>query len=78
MSNGDMIFYRLSVQPFCADISAVKRQLGLEMALGSPSLAAIMGPDESIANEVKPPQTGLLCLSCFIKNPSVIALLESE
>jgi hypothetical protein len=43
------IFYRVTVEQCGLDRHAVQRQAGLEQMLGSPVLAAVMGPDEDIA-----------------------------
>lgn len=43
------IFYRVTIEQCGLDRTAIRRQAGLEMMLGSPALAAAMGPDEDIA-----------------------------
>lgn len=43
------LFWRLRVDRFGVDLRAVDRQRGLGMAIGSPGIAAVMGPDEDMA-----------------------------
>jgi hypothetical protein len=44
------IFYRVTVEQCGLDRDAISRQAGLEMMLGSPVLASVMGPNEDVAN----------------------------
>lgn len=43
------VFYRVTVEQFVLDAKAIQRQHGLEQMLGSPAIAAAMGPDEDFA-----------------------------
>jgi hypothetical protein len=43
------IFYRVTVEQCALDWSAITRRAGLEMMLGSPAIASVMGLDEDVA-----------------------------
>lgn len=43
------IFYRVTVEQCGLDRDAIRRQAGLEMMLGSPALASVMGPNDDVA-----------------------------
>lgn len=45
-------FWRVKLTRYGVDLDAIKRQSGLEMFLGSPELAGVMGPDEEMAKAI--------------------------
>lgn len=50
MESGLPLFYRVRIQRFGVDMSAVRRQSGFEQMLGgAAALARVMGPDEEMA-----------------------------
>lgn len=55
---------RVRVTRFGLNLSALRRQSGLEMMLGSPMLAAVMGPDEDLLKELEPEVTLMVCDQC--------------
>lgn len=55
---------RVSLQRFVADHRAIEQQAGLEMMLGSPAIAAAMGPDRDLFLPVEENRTVLLCERC--------------
>lgn len=67
------LFWRVTVERFGIDMQAAQRQTGLAMLLGSPALAAVMGPDEDIAAPVMDPKVLTVCEVCVLK-PWTIAL----
>lgn len=77
MHDGNIIFYRLSIQTFGMDLKAVQRQAGLEQFLGgNAAIAHAMGPDEDLAIAVHEPETALVCLPCACTPSCVASLLE--
>lgn len=46
-----LTFYDVQIRRLVVDLSAVQRQHGLELLVGSPKIAAVMGPNEDIAKE---------------------------
>lgn len=50
MHDHQIYFYKVKVEQFVFDLSAIQRQHGLEMSMGaSAALAQIMGPDNDLA-----------------------------
>jgi hypothetical protein len=76
MHDGNIAFYRIAVEHMVCDVGAIRRQAGLEMMMGSPVLAAVMGPDQDLAQSVGKPVTLLLCQDCGIGKIPVAQLLE--
>lgn len=64
-------FWRVKVEQFVFDPNAIRRAQGLQMMLGSPAIAAAMGPDEDLAVKMSE-GTGLLCAECGITAPAVV------
>lgn len=76
--SGLPIFWRVKVERFGVDTTAVKRQLGLSAFLGSDVLANVMGPDEDMTIDLMTPKTMTLCDGCALKLPVAIALETGE
>lgn len=70
-------FYRVTVERFGIDMQAVKRQSGLEMMIGS-SLAAVMGPDETLAKPIMKPVKFSVCENCSCEQVILAALAENH
>lgn len=69
MANGDMTFYRVTLERMCVDMAAVQQQSGLEMMLGGNArLANVMGPDADIAKPLGPGVQVFVCDRCAIDN----------
>jgi len=66
-------FWTVRAVRYGIDAGALRRQAGLEMMLGSPALAQVMGPDEDMAQPVMD-RSITLCEECAL---SVMGLLES-
>lgn len=75
MHNGNPVFYRVAIEHMCVDIHAARRQHGLEMMLGNPTLAHAMGTDPDIAQQVDRQDGIVVCLECAIGTP-IAALME--
>ena len=65
MHTGLPLFWTLAVQRFGIDMQAVQRQHGLELMLGSPALAAVMGTDEDLAKPLMDKVDVILCEECI-------------
>lgn len=76
MHNNVMIFYKINVANMAVNLDAVRRQHGLEMMMGSATIAHIMGPDEDMAQVVGTDHDGLVCLDCAMTKP-VVELLQN-
>src|SRR5699024_4979338 len=79
MHDGCPLFFRISVEEHNVDLNAVQRQAGLEVALGSPDLAQIMGPDADISKKISEQQGLIVCFECASKMPLfAIGVVEEE
>jgi hypothetical protein len=74
------LFYRLTVERFGLDASAIRRQRGLEMMMGGHGrVAAALGPDEDMATPLAEPRTILICETCTHERPKLmIAFLGGD
>ena len=78
MHAGVPIFYRVTLERFCVDVSALQRRHGLELMLsGNAVLAAVMGPNEDIAKSLDDNVTLLICMDCATKRACVALLHEA-
>lgn len=62
------MFFVISIERFMVIPGAVQRQAGLEMFLGSPKLASIMGPDSDLAKKIHEQLKIFICDDCSLKN----------
>lgn len=58
------LFWRVRVERYGIDLNVVRRAAGLEMMMGSPALAAVLGPDEEAARQLIDPVEVTLCDMC--------------
>ena len=77
MHSGSPVFYRVTVEHFLVDMGAVQRRHGLELMVGSPVLAAVMGPDEDIAKPFNKVES-IVCLDCLTRRADVMKLSEKD
>lgn len=70
MACGAAIFWRVNIEMFAVNMRAVERQHGLEMMLGSPALANVMGPDDDLAVRIETGDSDpmLVCNDCMLKH----------
>jgi hypothetical protein len=73
MHSGQITFYKVSITMMGIDLGAVQRQQGLEMMMGSPAIAQVMGPDEDLAKPIDKAADGIICSECAISHNTVIA-----
>ena len=73
--SGLPLFYRVTIERYGVDLSAVKRQDGLGAMLGSAALAQVMGEDAEMATVI---DSGCLtvCEPCSLGPEPVAELLE--
>lgn len=64
-----LLFYQVSIQRMGIDQRAIQRRTGLEMMLGSPTLAEVMGPDEEFVQPVGNKLELWVCDDCAMKHP---------
>lgn len=80
--DGNIDFYRISLERFFLDAKAIRRQHGLELMLGGggsgAKLAGIFGPDEDFAKEPSPHPSFLVCGSCAFHKKIPIALMAER
>lgn len=57
-------FYRVTVEQHGILLDAVKRHAGLEQLVGSPAIAAALGPDEDMTAVTMPAAIVTVCMDC--------------
>jgi len=78
MHNNAVQFYRIKLETLLINFDAVRRQAGMEMMMGNPMLAQVMGPDEDLATSVIEHEM-LICAGCFLNVDNRLAnLLDIE
>ena len=71
-----LLFYRVTVQRMMFDHRAIQQQHGLELMVGNPLIAQVLGPDSDLAKPLSEPEKFLLCDACAMKDYPVAALEE--
>lgn len=85
--NHDITFYRLKVERFVLDPTAVNERHGMELMMGGGTggavLAQVMGPDRDLAKLVAGPMVMIICEPCAMgglgetsRPPCLAALAE--
>ena len=69
---GGIVFYRVRVQQFGLNHRAIQQQHGLELMLGSPALAQVMGTDSDLAMAVSSETTRLVCGTCAVEKMGML------
>lgn len=73
---GHFLFYVVTIQRYCLNESAIRRQSGLEMMLGGCAfLAGAMGPDEDLAKEIST-ATVTVCERCSMTGDMLLPRLN--
>jgi len=70
------IFHRVTIETYCLDVNAIKRQDGLAAIVGSSVIASVMGPNEDLAKELHEPLKITVCSTCSIEERHCIAQLS--
>lgn len=73
---GMPMFWRVRIERHGIDGNAMRRQIGLEMMLGSVAIAQAMGPDEDMTTPLMEPVTFTVCEDCCTKQVCVAELAE--
>ena len=76
--SGLPLFWRVTVERFGLNLTALQRQQGLAMILGSASLARVMGADEDLAISMMEPAKITVCESCCTNEICVAQLAEAN
>ena len=72
------LFWRVRIERYGVKIDAVQRQTGLAMMLdGHAALAAVMGPDEDMAEKISSKEI-TVCEDCSMKQTVIAVLAEDE
>jgi len=72
------LFWKVTVERFGIDLLALQRQQGLGLMIGAP-LAAVMGPDETMARPMMEPKVLTVCETCACESALPVAVLgESQ
>jgi hypothetical protein len=61
--DSNFLFWRIKFDRLGLDLNAIQQQHGLELMMGSPVLANVMGPDRDIAKVVE----ALVCEPCVLQ-----------
>ena len=69
------LFWRVKIERFGIDLTAVQRQQGLGLMIGG-ALAMVMGPDEDLATPVMDPVTLTVCETCAVDRDLPVAALS--
>lgn len=78
MHTGLPLFWQLTIQRMQIDVSAVRRQHGLEMMMGNALLAFHMGPQEDMAKPLLEAHTVWLCEACATEWINIAAIDQEE
>lgn len=68
------LFWKVTVERFGIDLLALQRQQGLGLMIGAP-LAAVMGPDETMARPMMEPKVLTVCETCACERSLPVAAL---
>lgn len=77
LHDNNLTFYRIKLTRMIVDVGAVNRQAGLEMMVGSPAIANIMGPDEDLAQPIMEEIDVLVCEPCAY-SPNLLAQIMEK
>ena len=77
MHDNQILFLSLKISRLGMNIRAIEQQHGLELMLGSPTLAQVMGPDKDLAIEIVSVEI-LLCDTCASKSVNEVFWLALE
>lgn len=71
------MFWRLTIERHGVMLDAMERARALEVLVGSPAIAAVMGPDEELTATLLPPVTITVCEKCAVEPTCVAELGEA-
>ena len=67
LHNQNIVCTRLRVAQMVADLRAITQERGLELMLGNPGLASIMGPNQDMLKEMPQAHDVLICQDCSLR-----------
>jgi len=74
---GDIQFFTVQVKSYFINPNNVREQAGLEMMLGNAKLAAVMGPDKDMAQQVSDTAEQFICSPCaFTRGMDILNVME--
>lgn len=77
MHDNNMTFFQVSITNMMINLNAVQRQHGLEMVIGNPMIANVMGTNEDMGVPIGDTETVLICFDCSLK-VNIPGILESR
>ena len=73
--DGNIQFFRITIESLLLNLGAIQRQHGLEMMMGKAAgLAQVMGMDEDLAKTYAK-ESGLICQPCFMGPDADVAMI---
>lgn len=72
------LFWRVTVERFGVDLQAIRRQDDLAALIGNTAIAAVMGPNEDLAQPLAGPVVLSVCEACCTAQTCVAELAEKE
>lgn len=76
LHTGVPLAWRVTIERFGLDRRAIDQQHGLELLIGDPRIAHVMGPDGDLAKRIDSPDVQLLCEQCFAKPYTLLVAFD--
>jgi hypothetical protein len=76
--DGNILFWRMRLERAGLDHGAVQRQHGLELMIGSPAIARVMGTDSDIAKVIDGPHDVWVCEPCVSDKLTALFFIAEE
>lgn len=76
--DGNILFWRIRMERAGLHAPAIERQHGLELMLGSPALARVMGTDSDIAKVIDGPHDVWVCEPCVTEKCDWLFFVAEE
>lgn len=73
----DLTFFHVTIERYMLDLGAVQRAHGLELVIGNPVIANVIGPDEDLAKRIHLQDRVVVCDHCAIHGGPLAALSEA-
>jgi len=69
---GDIVFYEVLIGQVVVDMKSIRRQVGMEMVIGNPAIAAMMSDTTRIGYRL-PPSRMIVCQTCLLDEGLTVA-----
>lgn len=76
--DGNILFWRIRLERAGLHAPAIERQHGLELMLGSPAIARVMGTDSDIAKVIDGPHEVWICEPCVSERLHPLFIITEE